>query len=92
MSNAIPLSEAKAHLSALLDEVEHRGQVVVITRHGRRTAALVPADVVQMLERLRAARPQAGLAGAAGGWRRSSELADALDGLRRDAARAVRRR
>lgn len=37
----IPASEAKAHLSELLDAVE-RGETIAITRHGRRIARLVP--------------------------------------------------
>ncbi len=34
-------SEAKAHLPQLLDEVE-RGETVIITRHGRPIARIVP--------------------------------------------------
>jgi prevent-host-death family protein len=34
-------SDAKAHLPQLLDEVE-RGETVIITRHGRAIARLVP--------------------------------------------------
>jgi prevent-host-death family protein len=34
-------SEAKTHLPQILDDVE-RGETVVITRHGRRIARLVP--------------------------------------------------
>lgn len=34
-------SEAKAHLPQLLSEVE-RGEIIVITRHGRPIARLVP--------------------------------------------------
>jgi prevent-host-death family protein len=37
----IPASEAKAHLSELLDAVE-RGETIAITRHGRRIARIVP--------------------------------------------------
>lgn len=37
----IPASEAKAHLSELLDAVE-RGETIAITRHGRRVARIVP--------------------------------------------------
>ena len=37
----IQASEAKAHLAQLLDEVE-RGETVIITRHGRAIARLVP--------------------------------------------------
>jgi prevent-host-death family protein len=37
----IRASEAKTHLPQILDEVE-RGETVVITRHGRAIARLVP--------------------------------------------------
>jgi prevent-host-death family protein len=37
----IQASEAKTHLPQILDEVE-RGETVVITRHGRAIARLVP--------------------------------------------------
>ena len=37
----VPSSEAKARLAELLDKVEH-GETVVITRHGRAIARLVP--------------------------------------------------
>jgi prevent-host-death family protein len=39
------LIEAKAHLSELVDQVEHRGQRIVILRHGKPAAAIVPVDV-----------------------------------------------
>ncbi len=51
--------EAKTHLSSLLDRVE-RGEEVVITRHGKPVARLVPQDqqheTHQALERLDAVR------------------------------------
>ena len=37
----IQASEAKAHLPQLLDDVE-RGETLIITRHGRAIARLVP--------------------------------------------------
>jgi prevent-host-death family protein len=37
----VPASEAKTHLPRLLDAVE-RGETVIITRHGRAIARLVP--------------------------------------------------
>ena len=41
----VPLSEAKAKLSSLLDAVEGHDEEVVITRNGRAAAVLVsPAD------------------------------------------------
>lgn len=61
--------EAKTHLSALLERVE-RGEEVVITRHGKAVARLVPAagidrervrDAVAKLKALRAASSLGGL-------------------------------
>jgi prevent-host-death family protein len=37
----VQASAAKAHLSELLDEVE-RGETIVITRHGKEIATLMP--------------------------------------------------
>jgi prevent-host-death family protein len=41
--------EAKTHLSSLLDRVE-RGEDVIITRHGKAVARLVPAGSGQRAE------------------------------------------
>jgi prevent-host-death family protein len=41
------LAHAKAHLSELVDDVEHRGKRVIIQRHGKPAAALVPVDVAE---------------------------------------------
>jgi prevent-host-death family protein len=45
--------EAKTHLSNLLDQVE-RGETVVITRHGKPVARLVPMTGSSMDDRQRA--------------------------------------
>ena len=50
----IEASEAKSHLSALLDQVE-QGAEVVITRHGRAVARLVPVSGTAPQEARRAA-------------------------------------
>jgi len=39
----VGIFEAKTHLSSLVDEVE-KGREVVITRHGKPVARLVPAE------------------------------------------------
>ncbi|WP_437278593.1 type II toxin-antitoxin system Phd/YefM family antitoxin [Sorangium sp. So ce375] len=39
------LAEAKAHLSALVDEAEHHNTRTLILRHGKPVAAIVPLDV-----------------------------------------------
>jgi antitoxin Phd len=40
----IAVSEARAHLAELVDDAE-AGTVTYLTRHGRRVAAIVPADL-----------------------------------------------
>jgi prevent-host-death family protein len=44
----IQASEAKTHLPQLLDAVE-RGETIIITRHGRSVARLVPKSAYQNL-------------------------------------------
>jgi prevent-host-death family protein len=57
----VQASEAKTHLPQLLDEVE-RGETVVITRHGRPIARLVPeaerrqAEIDEAVESILAVR------------------------------------
>ena len=41
MTRKVQASEAKTHLPRLLDEVE-RGETIIITRHGRAIARIVP--------------------------------------------------
>jgi len=41
MEREVRASEAKTHLAQLLDEVE-RGETIIITRHGRRIARILP--------------------------------------------------
>ena len=40
----LPLSEAKAHLSALVDEIDLTQEHLTITRHGKPAAVLISAD------------------------------------------------
>src|SRR5580700_6907221 len=54
------LVEAKAHLSELVDAAEHRGQRILILRHGKPAAAIVPVKVAEESARHRLmTRPQA---------------------------------
>jgi prevent-host-death family protein len=54
-------SEAKTHLPQLLDEVE-RGETIIITRHGRAIARIVPeadrrqAETIKTMARIHAFR------------------------------------
>ena len=41
------LANAKAHLSELVDAAEHHKERIIIMRHGKPVAALVPIGVVQ---------------------------------------------
>lgn len=69
----VSVAAAKARFAACLRAAEH-GETVVITKHGRRVAALVPAADAEELQRLRAAGPKAGLASLLGGWKGSDSL------------------
>jgi prevent-host-death family protein len=61
----IQASEAKTHLPQLLDDVE-RGETVVITRHGRAIARLVPeaqrrqAEIDQAIDTISRLRARVG--------------------------------
>ena len=61
----VQASEAKTHLPKLLDAVE-RGEVIIITRHGRRVARIVPEDdvrhkeVAQAISNIKALRSRIG--------------------------------
>lgn len=39
------LAAAKAHISDLVDQAEHHGKRVIILRHGKPAAAIVPVHV-----------------------------------------------
>lgn len=39
------LAEAKAHLSKLVDEAEHHGKRIMILRHGKPAAVIVPVSM-----------------------------------------------
>jgi prevent-host-death family protein len=39
------LADAKAHLSELVDQAEHHGKRIMILRHGKPAAAIVPVGV-----------------------------------------------
>ncbi len=66
----IQASEAKTHLPQLLDAVEN-GETIVITRHGRRIARIVPEkslrqeEIKQAMANIRALRRRTGRISAA---------------------------
>lgn len=50
-SPEVPLTDARARLPELVDDVRDGG-IVYLTRYGRRLAAIVPADVAENYERM----------------------------------------
>jgi prevent-host-death family protein len=77
-TKSLSVAEVKATLSEQIRSAEH-GDPVVITRHGKAVAALVPAEDLEALRRLRATGPEGGLASIAGGWEDSEELVSILE-------------
>ena len=59
------LVHAKAHLSELVDEAEHKKRPVIILRHGKPAAAIVPVEAVPGLKRT---APRS-MSGSARSWR-----------------------
>lgn len=57
----VPLSEAKARLSRLLDAVEGHDEEIVITRNGRAAAVLVSPSDLESLRETVAVRSDAAL-------------------------------
>lgn len=86
MSKRLAVAKAKASFSACLRMAE-TGATVLITRHGKAVAALVPADTAGALMRLRAAGPEGGLASLAGGWEGSDDFVRNVRKARRRGSR-----
>ena len=57
----VPLSEAKARLSSLLDAVQGRDEEIVITRNGRAAAVLVSPEDLESWKETAAVRADANL-------------------------------
>ncbi|HEV3191995.1 MAG TPA: type II toxin-antitoxin system Phd/YefM family antitoxin [Polyangiaceae bacterium] len=51
------LVKAKAHLSELVDAAEHRGQRILILRHGKPAAAIVPVELARKPKKRRSMTP-----------------------------------
>jgi prevent-host-death family protein len=88
MAAEYPIAEVKAKLGQFVRDAEE-GRPVVITRHGKPVAALVRAEDLAQLERLRAAGPKAGLASLVGGWEGSDEFVKDVLEVRERARRGV---
>ena len=50
MSDTLPFSEVKAHLSELADRVERQHDRILVTRNGRPSFVLVSPDDLESLE------------------------------------------
>jgi prevent-host-death family protein len=85
-SRSRSIADAKARFAECLRQAES-GEPIVLTRHGKAIAALVPIDLLEQLERLRAAGPEGGLASVAGGWKGSEEVAERAVAYGRSAGR-----
>ena len=57
----LSLSDAKAKLSGLVDQVSRRDEEVIITKNGRPAAVLVSADEYESWQETNAVRSDAGL-------------------------------
>ena len=86
MSIAVSIAKARDQLSTWVRSAEH-GQPVILTRRGKPVAAIVGSEDLVRLERLRAAGPMAGLAGLAGGWEGSEQLAEGVAAAARGLSR-----
>jgi prevent-host-death family protein len=53
VSKRVSASEARAHFADVLDRVAHKGERVVIERHGKVLGAVVPPGDLRLLERMR---------------------------------------
>ena len=50
MAKTVPVKQLRADLAELLDQVADRREHVIVTRHGRPAAAIVPIDEYEGLE------------------------------------------
>ncbi|HVT61684.1 MAG TPA: type II toxin-antitoxin system Phd/YefM family antitoxin [Thermoanaerobaculia bacterium] len=82
MPRSASIAEVKAHFADWVRAAES-GDDIVITRHGKPVVALVPAAEMEQLARLKAAGPEKGLAGLAGGWEGSEEMIERTSATRR---------
>lgn len=87
-ARSLSVAQVKATLSEQIRAAEH-GDPVVITRHGKAVAALVPTEDLEALRRLRATGPEGGLASIAGGWEDSEELVSILERSERTGERTT---
>lgn len=66
-------ADVKAHLSEVVDQAEHRGKKILILRHGKPAAAIVPVSIAR-------GRPRGAFMGPDEAERRLDELAAEMAG------------
>lgn len=86
MVRSLSLAEAKAHFSECVRDAED-GSPVLVTRHGRAVAAIVPAADLDTLQRLRSAGPSGGLASLVGRFDDVQEFVDSVEAIAASRAR-----
>lgn len=52
MATDMPITDARDQLAEIVSLAAYRGQVTYLTRHGKRVAAIVPADDAEEIERI----------------------------------------
>ncbi len=100
----IPITDARDDLAAVVNRVAFGHERILLTRRGRKLAAIIPAEELALLE-APAARPGSPTAGdkpltassllrsgVCGMWSSRSDIADSAEFARRLRARARRRR
>ena len=81
-------ADVKAHLSEVVDQAEHRGKKILILRHGKPAAAIVPVSVALGRRRRAVMTPEEAerrldeLAAEMAGDEGFSAVADLLEGRR----------
>ena len=76
MDREVPVAEMKAHLSEYVAISHRECKRIVITKRGKRVAALVNIEDFEMLEQL---NQKQGLAEIAGKWEDFKEVAESID-------------
>ena len=50
--NSIPFSEARAHLTEVVNNITYKGKRLVLTKNGKQVAAFIPIEDLALLEAL----------------------------------------
>lgn len=85
MSKTVPVRELRSELSQIIDQVADLREHVIVTRHGRPAAVLVPVDEYEALEETAEILSDPGTLAAIEEGRRQAECGETvtLDELRR---------